>query len=75
MKLTQTAIERIKEPDIRRELTNTLKCTDQTIVRYIKGNDDNGPLTKVGALITIKEFTGLTDEEILEEGEPAHAAK
>jgi hypothetical protein len=67
MILTQTAIAKIKVPDIRRELTNTLRCTDQTIIRYIEKNKDNGPLTTVAALNTIKEQTGLTDSEILEE--------
>lgn len=67
MILTQSAIAKIKTPDIRRELTNTLRCTDQTIIRYINKNEDNGPLTTVGALNTIKEQTGLTDSEILEE--------
>lgn len=72
MKLTKTAIDKIKEPAIRRELTCTLKCTDQTIIRYIEKNRDNGPLTTIGALNTIKDQTGLTDSEILEE-EKAHA--
>lgn len=66
MTLTQTAISMIKNPAIRRELTITLKCTDQTIIRYINRNEDNGPLTTAGALLTIKEKTGLTDAEILD---------
>lgn len=71
MKLTQHTISKIKDPAVRRELTITLRCTDQTITRYINKNEDNGPLTTVGALNTIKEHTGLTDAEILEE-EKAH---
>lgn len=66
MKLTQQVIERIKQPQVRRELTVALKCTDQTIIRHIKGNEDNGELTKAAALKVIREVTGLTDQEILE---------
>jgi hypothetical protein len=78
MKLTQTAIGQIKDPDIRRELTNVLLCTDQTIIRYINRNEKNGPLTTIAALNKIKECTGLTEAEILEseqEGEPVHVGK
>jgi hypothetical protein len=76
MKLTQIAIGRIKDPDIRRELTNVLLCTDQTIIRYIKANEQNSPLTTIAAINKIKECTGLTEGEILEqEGEPVHAGK
>lgn len=65
MILTENAIELIKEPGIRRALTVLLSCVDQTIVRYIKNNDSNGPLTTVAAVQKIKEMTGLSESEIL----------
>jgi hypothetical protein len=65
MILTENALELIKAPGIRRELTMTLSCVDQTIVRYIKNNDSNGPLTTVAAVQKIKEMTGLSESEIL----------
>jgi hypothetical protein len=66
MILTETALAQIKGPDVRRELSDELNCTDQTIMRYIKVNEDNGPLTSAGAMVIIRSVTGLTDGEILE---------
>lgn len=67
MILTENALEQIKDPGVRRALTVVLSCVDQTIVRYIKNNDSNGPLTTVAAVQKIKECTGLSEDEILEE--------
>jgi hypothetical protein len=67
MKLTQKAIQAIHKPDVRRELTVALRCTDQTIVRYINRNADNGDLTKAAAMEVIRKWTKMTNEEILEE--------
>lgn len=64
MKLTQKALEIIRKPEVRRLLAIALDCTDQTIMRYIRTNDDC--LTKAAALKLIQEETGLTNEEILE---------
>jgi hypothetical protein len=72
MKLTKRALAAIKDAKVRRELQATLDCTEQTIIRYIKTNDPNGPLTTAGALQTIKKETGLTDKQILEQ-EPVKA--
>jgi hypothetical protein len=74
MKLTEKALQVIKQPHIRRELTVALKCTDQTIIRYIKGNEENGPLTLAASLKVIREVAELKDQEILE-GEEEVAAK
>lgn len=67
MRLTDSAIAIIKEPAARRKLAEALDCTDQTITRYIKENEDNGGLTKAAALKVISEETGLSNEQILEE--------
>ncbi len=67
MKLTEKAIQCIKQPHIRRELTVALGCVDQTIVRHIKGNEDNGELTKAAAMVIIRKWTNMTDQEILED--------
>lgn len=67
MKLTQKALQAIHNPAVRRELTVALKCTDQTIIRYINRNEDNGDLTKAAALKVIREVTDLKEEDILEE--------
>jgi hypothetical protein len=43
----------------------SLDCSHSAAREYIKHNKDD--LTKAAALKAIREFTGLTDEEILEE--------
>lgn len=67
MKLTENALKAINNKDTRRRLSEVLDCTDQTIMRYIKDNDDN--LTKAAALAVIREDTELTDDQILEQEE------
>lgn len=74
MRLTKEALNAINTPAIRRRLMEVLgDVAESTIYRYISINDDN--LTKAAAMKVIREETGLTDEEILEEGEPVHATK
>lgn len=73
MKLSNIALERISERKILLALALSLDFTEQWMRRVIENNKENGPLTTARALQTIKEETGLTDAEILEEGEPATA--
>jgi hypothetical protein len=72
MKLTKAALEAIAEhsPAIKSLLALALDCSEQSINRYIRENDDN--LTKAAALQVIRGKTGMSDEEILEK-ETAHA--
>jgi hypothetical protein len=66
MRLTKTALDAINTPAIRRKLMEALgDVAESTIYRYIANNDDN--LTKAAALKVIREETGMSDEEILEE--------
>lgn len=67
MKLTPKAITLINTPNVRRELSGVLHCTEQTIIRYILANKPNGRLTTLAAILKIKELTGLKDDEILEQ--------
>lgn len=69
MKLTKAAIDAILEhtPAIKQELAMTLTCSEGTINRHLRENQDNGDLTKVAALQVIRQRTGLSDEQILEE--------
>jgi predicted DNA-binding transcriptional regulator AlpA len=70
MRLTKTALDAINTPAIRRKLMEALgDVAESTIYRYIARNDDT--LTKAAALKVIREETGLTDQEILEEEEEA----
>jgi hypothetical protein len=50
-------------PGIKSKLALALDCSEGTINRYIRENDDN--LTKAAALEVMRNETGLTDEEIL----------
>lgn len=64
MKLTQKALQLIKADPVKRlDIAKALGVSDQTLMRYIKDNDDE--LTKAGALIEIRRITGLKDSEIL----------
>lgn len=65
MKLKRKILSDINKPAIRLQLAVALDCTEQTIIRKISINDDD--LTKASALKVIREVTGLTDNEILDE--------
>lgn len=64
MKLSSNALEMIDKPAVRIRLALALDVTEQTVIRYIKGNKPE--LTQAAALRVIREETGLTDEQILE---------
>ena len=66
MKLTKLAIQSISQhsPGIKLKLALALGCSEGSINRYLRENDDN--LTKAAALDVIRKETGLTDDEILE---------
>lgn len=66
MKLTKLAIRSILQhsPGIKLKLALALGCSEGSINRYLRENDDN--LTKAAALEVIRKETGLTDDEILE---------
>lgn len=66
MKLTAIALSQINSPAVRHELSGVLQRTEQTIIRYIRANEHNGPLTTLGAMEVITQMTGLTYEEIIE---------
>jgi hypothetical protein len=65
MVLSQKALKAINNPGTRRRLMDALNCTEFTIARYIQKNSDN--LTKAAALQVIREDTGLSDSEILQD--------
>lgn len=65
MRLTKKALKRINNTKARMLIALALDCSDMTVRRYIDANDDN--LTKAAAMQVIREETGLTDSEILEE--------
>ncbi len=66
MKIRQIILMAIKgNTDLRARLKKALNISEPTLYRLITtGGDD---LTKAAALKVIREVTGLTDNEILEE--------
>ena len=76
MKLTQKAIEAISDRSVKLALALGLGFTELWINKLIDANKENGTLTTAKAIAIIKANTELlTDQEILEEGEPVHATK
>ncbi len=68
MKLTHIAILAVRGcKGIVPKLSEALDVHEQTVYGYIQKNHEN--LTKAAALKVIREETGLTDEQILEENE------
>lgn len=64
MQLQKDVLKKINTPRTRTKLALALDCTDQTIIRYIKENDDS--LTKAASMEVIREELGLEDNDILE---------
>lgn len=72
MKLTDKAKAAINSNTrLKNRLALEFDCSVFTIKRWI--DEGEVRLTAPSATIIIKEETGLTDQEILEEGEPATA--
>lgn len=69
MQLTKQALDIINSRQSFNRTLNLLAAaldvSEATVRRYVSDNDDN--LTKAAALKVIREQTGLTDAEILEE--------
>ena len=65
MKLTKLALQRISQQRIKLMLAIALECSEGTINRYIKNNDDR--LTNASSLKVIREETSMSDSEILED--------
>lgn len=74
MRLSHIAILAVKgaSPGIVKKLAGAIGASESSIYRFINDNDDN--LTKAAALKVIREETGLSDHDILEE-DHAVAAK
>lgn len=66
MKLTKAVIKKL-DTTRRLKLAIALGFSEQWINRLVDTNKNNGPLTTIKALQLIREETGLTDAEILEE--------
>jgi plasmid maintenance system antidote protein VapI len=75
MRLSKIAILAVRgaSPGIIKLLAEAIGVSEPSVYRFINDNDDN--LTKAAALKIIESETGLTREQILEEGEPATTAK
>jgi hypothetical protein len=67
MKLSELALQKIADSrSLPKKLQEALGVSRVTMWKYLKDNNDE--LTKAAALKVIREETGLSDEQILEEG-------
>jgi hypothetical protein len=68
MKLKQEIVDRLNNPPTRRRISAKLKsCGDQAIYKHLRGNAENGRLTKMDALKAIAEELGLSIDDLLED--------
>lgn len=74
MKLSKKAIKKITRA-IKQKLAIALGFSEYWVGRLVEKNKNNGPLTTPSALAVLREETGLTNEDILDEGEPVPAGK
>lgn len=66
MRITKKALTAINNSSIRLKLAIAMSCTEQWIIKVIKANKVNGPLTTATALGVIKDETKLKEKDILE---------
>lgn len=73
MRLSKIGLLAVKgaSPDIIQKLADALNREKSTVYEYVSTNDDM--LTKAAALKVIREETGLSDDQILEQ-EPVNEA-
>jgi hypothetical protein len=71
MKLTKKALKKLTGQRTLSRLALALETSEMSIRRYIKSNHPN--LTRASALQVIREETGLSDDQILEETESIRA--
>lgn len=69
MKLSKKALRVIDKAETRLRLALGLSFSETWVRSLIADNKENGPLTTAKALQVIRQETGLTDAEILEESE------
>lgn len=75
MKLSERAINAINTRPVILKLALALDFTELWINKLIAANKEDAALTSATAMKVIREATGLTDAEILEEEkEPANSA-
>lgn len=67
MKVKQELLDRINNVASRKRISDKLGIGDQMLYKHIRANNDNGPLTKMRAVIAISEEIGIDVTEILEE--------
>lgn len=76
MKLKQTIIGQLQKDRIFRvKIADALGFTEVWIDKLIAANKDNGPLTTIKSILVIREETGLSDSELLEEENETETVK
>ncbi len=67
MQLTEIGIQKLNTVENRLKLGLFLGITEQSVIRYITNNTEDGPLTRQYVKPYICDLTGLTESELLEE--------
>jgi transcriptional regulator with XRE-family HTH domain len=74
MKLTLLALQKIQDSrSLPKKIKDVLGVSRATMWKYLKDNDDE--LTKAAVIKILREETGLSDEQLLEEIEPSEATR
>lgn len=68
MKVKQEILDRINNVASRRVIAEKLDIGDQMLYKHIKANSEDGPLTKMIALLAISEETSVPVTGILDYG-------
>lgn len=66
-RIRKAAIDRINSKEVRRELLPLFDVTEGQLIRKIKANETNGPLTTLAAITVIQRRTKLRRDDFLED--------
>jgi hypothetical protein len=67
IRYTRKAIDKIIKKEVRRDLLPVFNVTEGQLIRKIKANQINGPLTTLAAVTVIERLTKLKRGELLED--------
>ncbi len=67
MQLRREVIEKLSTIENRLKLALFLSITEQSVIKYLAANIEDGPLTRQYVKPYICELTGLTESELLED--------
>ena len=66
MRIKEETIKIIDTLTIKKALATELGCSVQSVYRYVRENNLNGPLTLLAVLEKIRELTGMSFDQIID---------